>query len=82
MCSVCDVFYGPFGILDGNLVYIFPVLVCCNMTNLATLHVGRRLVTLVFSRCTDDPAVEGHFRSGFCHFQFLVILKTLISDVV
>jgi hypothetical protein len=27
----------PFGVDYGNLVYIFPILVCCNKKNLATL---------------------------------------------
>jgi hypothetical protein len=30
----------PFGIFYGHLVYIFPVLVCCTIKNLATLVSG------------------------------------------
>jgi hypothetical protein len=31
----------PFGIFNGYLVYLFPVLVCCTKKNLATLVVDR-----------------------------------------
>jgi hypothetical protein len=34
----------PFGIVYGNLVNIFPVLVCCTTENLATLSAGKKIL--------------------------------------